>query len=31
MAQSRFGNAQHPASGSEAAAINHLHKIEKVV
>src|ERR1700733_1617016 len=31
MAQSRFGNAQHPAGSREATAINHLHKVEEVV
>jgi hypothetical protein len=31
VAQSRFGNAQHPAGSREAAAIEHLHKVEEVV
>ena len=31
MAQSRFGNPQHPPGGREATAINCLHKVEDVV
>jgi hypothetical protein len=31
MTQGRFGNAQRPAGGCKAAAVNDLHKVEEVI